>query len=91
VLTSPGALTAALNWYRAMEADDLADLPLVRVPTLYVWSTCDAAIGRLAAEGSAQFVAARYKFVVLDGVNHWIPEVAPRALARLLVAHLARS
>ncbi len=91
VLTRPGALTAALNWYRAMEADDLAGLPLVRVPTLYVWSTGDAAIGRLAAEASANFVAARYRFVTLDGVSHWIPEEAPRALARLLVAHLARS
>ena len=42
VLTQPGALTAALNWYRAMDGNELADLPLVTVPTLYVWSTDDA-------------------------------------------------
>jgi pimeloyl-ACP methyl ester carboxylesterase len=88
VLTRPGALTAALNWYRAMEDSDLVDLPLVRVPTLYVWSSGDAAIGRPAAEASGRFVSANYRFVVLDGVTHWVPEAAPRELSRLLIAQL---
>jgi pimeloyl-ACP methyl ester carboxylesterase len=34
-------------------------------------------------------VTGPYTFVVLDGVNHWIPEVAPGELARLLATHLA--
>jgi pimeloyl-ACP methyl ester carboxylesterase len=89
VLTRPGALTAALNWDRAMGEHELAELPVVRVPTLYVWSTGDAALGRAAAEASGSFVAARYQFVVLDGVSHWVPEAAPQELTRLLVAHLA--
>ena len=89
VLTRPGALTAALNWYRAMDGCRLGDLPLVTVPTLYVWSSDDAALGRPAAEASEKFVAGDYRFVVLDGVNHWIPEAAPEELARLLLEHLA--
>jgi pimeloyl-ACP methyl ester carboxylesterase len=89
VLTRPGALTAALNWYRAMDADELADLPLVAVPTLYVWSTDDPALSRPAAEASGTFVTGGYRCVVLEGVNHWIPEAAPKELARLLVEHLA--
>ena len=89
VLTRPGALTAAVNWYRAMDGDELADLPLVTVPTLYVWSTDDAALGRPAAEASGTFVTGGYRYVVLEGVNHWIPEAAPRELARLLIEHLA--
>jgi pimeloyl-ACP methyl ester carboxylesterase len=89
VLTRPGALTAALNWYRAMEGVDLGDLPMVNVPTLYVWSSGDPALGRPAAEASAKFVTGRYRFVVLDGVSHWVPEAAPGELARLLVEHLA--
>jgi pimeloyl-ACP methyl ester carboxylesterase len=72
-----------------MGDDDLSGLPTVKVPTLYVWSTGDTALGRPAAEGSRAFVAAPYRFVVLDGVTHWIPEVAPRKLARLLMEHLA--
>jgi pimeloyl-ACP methyl ester carboxylesterase len=88
-LTQPGALTAALNWYRAMGEHELADLPLVTAPTLYIWSTGDTALGRPAAEASAHFVTGPYEFVVLDGVNHWIPDVAPGELARLLATHLA--
>jgi pimeloyl-ACP methyl ester carboxylesterase len=89
VLTRPGALTAALNWYRAMDGHELVDLPPVRVPTLYVWSSDDAGLGRPAAEASAAFVSGSYRFVVLEGVNHWIPEAAPKELAELLLAHLA--
>jgi pimeloyl-ACP methyl ester carboxylesterase len=88
VLTQPGALTAALNWYRAMEGGVLDDLPSVKAPTLYVWSTGDAALGRSAAEASGAFVSGSFRFVVLDGVSHWIPEAAPQALARLLLDHL---
>jgi pimeloyl-ACP methyl ester carboxylesterase len=87
----PGVLTAALNWYRAMEpaAAGVARVPPVVVPTLYVWSTGDVAFGRAAAERTAEYVAGRYAFEVLEGVSHWIPEEAPGELARLVLAHLA--
>ena len=52
VLSAPGALTAALNWYRAMSSDTRVDP--VEVPTTYVWSDGDVAIGRTAAEACAQ-------------------------------------
>ncbi len=89
VLREPGAMTAALNWYRAMRRSDVADLQPIMMPTLYVWSTEDVALGRVAAEASAQWVAGRYQFVVFDGVSHWIPEERPEELNQLLLAHLA--
>ena len=89
VLTEPGALTAALNWYRGMDAGVLEQLEPVRVPTLYVWSTSDSAFSRAAAEGTAAWVSASYTFEVLDGVSHWIPETAPEQLSKLVLAHLA--
>ncbi len=48
-LTEPGALTAALNWYRAMDGTAFEGLDPVCVPTLYVWSTGDGAFGWAAA------------------------------------------
>ena len=45
-MLEPGALTAALNWYPAMSADEFIDVGQVSVPTLYVWST--AGIARAA-------------------------------------------
>jgi pimeloyl-ACP methyl ester carboxylesterase len=89
VLSAPGALTAALNWYRAMSSATTVDP--VAVPTTYVWSDGDVAIGRSAAEGCARFVTGDYRFVELSGVTHWIPEQAPDALAAAILDRLARS
>jgi pimeloyl-ACP methyl ester carboxylesterase len=88
-MTEPGALTAALNWYRAMSAEAVADVGQISVPTLYVWSTEDLALGRQAAEATADWVSGPYRFEILEGVSHWIPEAAPEDLSRLLLAHLA--
>jgi pimeloyl-ACP methyl ester carboxylesterase len=88
-LSEPGAMTAALNWYRAMDTRALGDLRPVSVPTLYVWSTEDGAFGRDVAEATADHVCGPYAFEVLEGVSHWIPELAPERLSALLVRHLA--
>jgi pimeloyl-ACP methyl ester carboxylesterase len=80
LLSEPAALTAALNWYRAMTSD-FEQTPVVTVPTTYVWSTGDIALGRAAAERCGEFVDAPYEFVVLDDATHWIPEQRPGALA----------
>jgi len=60
----------------------------VRVPTLHVWSTGDAFLGRAATEATARFVDAPYRLEVLQGVNHWIPELAPGVVADLVAAHV---
>ena len=89
VLSAPGALTAALNWYRAMSSSTQVDP--APVPTTYVWSDGDAAIGRTAAEACAQFVTGDYRFVELTGVTHWIPEQAPERLATAVLDRIAAS
>jgi pimeloyl-ACP methyl ester carboxylesterase len=87
VLSAPGALTAALNWYRAMSSGDRVDP--VGVPTTYVWSDGDVAIGRTAAEACANYVTGDYRFVELPGVTHWIPEQAPDRLAAAILERIA--
>ena len=89
VLSAPGALTAALNWYRAMSSDARVDK--VEVPTTYVWSDADVAIGRTAAEACEQFVTGDYRFVALPGITHWIPEQAPEQLAAAILDRVASS
>jgi pimeloyl-ACP methyl ester carboxylesterase len=89
VLSAPGALTAALNWYRAMSSGTRVDP--VEVPTTYVWSDGDVAIGRTAAEACANYVTGDYRFVELPGVTHWIPEQAPEQLAAAILDRLASS
>ncbi len=84
-----GALTAALNWYRAIPFDPGADGP-VSVPTLYVWGAQDPALGPAAAAATARYVTGPYTFVQLPGGGHWIPEREPAALLEPLLAHLRR-
>ena len=89
-MREPGALTAALNWYRALPLSrPSAAIGRITVPTLYVWSTRDTALGRTAAERTAAWIDAPYRFEILHGVSHWIPETAPDAFNRLLVEHVS--
>jgi pimeloyl-ACP methyl ester carboxylesterase len=91
VLTQPGAMTGALNWYRAADLGLVQGLGPITTPALYVWSTFDPALGREAAEATASHVDGPYRFEVLEGVSHWIPEEAPEKLNGLLLAHLDRA
>lgn len=89
-LSDPRTLTAALNWYRAMTAQDSLELPKVSVPVTYVWSTGDVAIGRFAAELCAEYVTGPFRLVELAGISHWIPDQAPDLLAEAVLRHLAQ-
>jgi len=92
-LSERGAAHGALAWYRAffrsLAARRSAEVPPVRVPTTYVWSDGDPALGRWAAEHTGEWVDSDYRFVVLEGVSHWIPDEAPEELARLVLERLA--
>jgi pimeloyl-ACP methyl ester carboxylesterase len=87
-MLEPGALTGALNWYRAIPYGGRDPVGTVRVPTLHVWGDRDVALGRAAIEASARFVAAPYRLEVLEGANHWVPELAADRVAELLTAHV---
>lgn len=83
-LTERPALTAALNWYRGNFTGDIkANLacPAIEAPTTVLWGDGDDALGREQAEGSGRFVYSDYRFAALEGVDHWVPQNAPAALA----------
>jgi pimeloyl-ACP methyl ester carboxylesterase len=89
LMSEPGVLTACLSWYRAQDLSDISDLTTTTVPTLYVWSDEDLALGPVAAHATASYVTGPYRFEVLRGVSHWVPEEAPDQLATWLLEHLA--
>ena len=82
------ALEAALAWYRAQEGLQVA-LGRIVVPTLYIWGDADSTVGRAAAEGTAAFINAPYRFEVLAGIGHFATDQVPDAVNELLLAHLA--
>ncbi len=87
-MQEPGALTAALAYYRALSPADLDGLGPITAPTLYVWSDEDRALGPVPARATGRHVEGPYRFEVLHGVSHWVPEQAADALAGLLLEHL---
>ncbi|MTD58178.1 alpha/beta fold hydrolase [Amycolatopsis pithecellobii] len=86
-LSEPGALTAALNWYRASRP--AGQIGKIEVPTLYVWSTEDVAFGSTAATGTERWVTGAYSFQMLEDVSHWVPEEVPEVLTGMLLEHLS--
>ena len=94
VFTQPGALTAALNWYRGSRGLDPDDphvvFGAVATPTLLIWGNQDVAIGRKAVEDTKAFMTGPYRFVELHA-GHWLVQEAPDQVAHEIATHLARN
>lgn len=85
-LVTSGALTPAINWYRALVRRDRRGGygRSVRVPTSYLWSTGDTALGREAAHATAQYVTADYRYHEVPG-SHWLPDQQPDLVAEVIL------
>ncbi|MBV1798980.1 alpha/beta fold hydrolase [Siccirubricoccus sp. G192] len=88
VLGNPDAMEAALAWYRARGTVHRPIGP-IEVPTLFIWGDADDTVGRMAAEGTRDFITAPYRFEVLPGVGHYAPDQVPDRVNALLLEHLA--
>lgn len=88
----PGALTGALNWYRANDfgagGTAVHGIPAaVPVPTLLVWGSEDRALlPSLAMQHHS--VASRLSVHVLPGAGHWTLRERSREVNALIDAHL---
>ena len=89
VIGNPQAMEAALAWYR-VRGTHHEPVGLIKVPTLYIWGDTDDTVGRMAAEGTGEFIAAPYQFAPLEGVGHFAADQAPERVTALLLQHLAR-
>ncbi len=69
----PGRLQAGLNYYRANTALFLfGRAPDARVPVLGVWSSGDWFLAEGQMRDSARFVDGTFRYVRIDGANHWL-------------------
>ncbi len=83
--SEPGVLTAALNWYRAL--DMRTRIGPITVPTLHLWGSEDMAVGEAAALTTASYVKGFYRFERLDGKSHWLLDEVPRWISTRLLEH----
>ena len=89
-MTEPGALTAAINWYRAVPLSGTRDVgEKVTVPTLYVWSDGDIAVLGKGARECGRYVSGAYRFETLHEVSHWMVDEQPDTVADLLLEWFA--
>ena len=93
-LSRPGALTAALNWYRAsLPVSRLLTparkLPPVQAPAMGIWSTGDRYIPEFRMLRSADHVAGTWRYERVEQSSHWIPLDQPERLNELLLDFLS--
>jgi len=87
VLSQPGALTGALNWYRGGLTADRKPVGQISVPTLMLWGKNDQAIGRPGVEATPPLMDGPYRLVELD-VGHWLIQEAEADVLRETLAHI---
>ncbi len=92
-LRRDGALTAALNWYRANMPPaawlrDPPDPPPVPAPTMIIWGEADAYMDPVLLERSAATVTGPLRVERLPGVSHWVQQEVPDTVNALLVDFL---
>jgi pimeloyl-ACP methyl ester carboxylesterase len=91
-LSRPGALTAALNWYRANLRPEREltprDFPPVSAPTLALWSSGDHYLTEAPMLRSERHVTGPWRYERIEGASHWLQLDAPERVNELLVEHL---
>ena len=97
VLGRPGAITAALNWYRrsvaharSLDEDGPVKFGSVATPTLLLWGRNDENIRRYCVSLARDYMTGPYEVVELDA-GHWLAQERPSEVREALLEHLARN
>ena len=95
-LEKPGALTAAVNYYRAnvgrvirrsssAEGAKAGQDNRIRVPTLFIFGEQDSAILPQTVKGIARFINAPYSELRIPDCSHWVQNEAPEEVNSALL------
>lgn len=91
LLAEPGALTAELNWYRAMDVEKLvADKTLnrpVSPPTLFIWGSKDFAVAASVVARQKLLIRGPYREIRLDA-GHALIQHKEKAVVEAVMTHL---
>ncbi|MBE9137009.1 alpha/beta hydrolase [Nodosilinea sp. LEGE 07088] len=81
----PGALTAMVNYYRALTQDGLfqSSWGVLDVPTLMIWGEEDAALGKELTLGTENYVSdLRLRYIPRS--SHWVQQEQPHQVNALM-------
>ncbi len=90
VLSEDGALTATLNWYRAMDMRPRLLDPNIKTPVLFVRGKDDKELRHAGVVRQRPFMPEDYRELELDA-DHWLLERCRDRILSELMDHWARS
>lgn len=89
----PGALTAMINYYRALVRGGGArrqrelGYPVINTPTLMLWGDADMALGIETTHGTEAYVS-NLTLRTLPHISHWVQQDAPHEVNAMIEAFL---
>ncbi|MGG0904404.1 epoxide hydrolase EphM [Bacillus subtilis] len=84
----PGALTAMLNWYRALRKGSLAEKPSYEtVPYRMIWGMEDRFLSRKLAKETERHCPNGH-LIFVDEASHWINHEKPAIVNQLILEYL---
>jgi len=88
-LVRPGRLTAGFNYYRAnLRQIFSSESARVQAPVVGIWSDGDRFLTEAQMVNSERFCDGGWKYVRVEGANHWLQLDAPARVNSLLLEHL---
>jgi len=92
--SKPGALTAAINYYRAnmnpaiLFSEKTVAFPKVKTPTMVVWGEQDVALSKDLVINTDEFVDAPYSIKYFPDCGHWVHLEEPELVNKYLLEFL---
>jgi len=94
-LARPGALTAALNWYRANTKGwgrrvEKPLFPMINIPVMGIWSEHDHHLLEPQMKQSDWNITGPWRYERINGAGHWLMLEKPKEINNLLLNFLTK-
>ena len=89
----PGALTAMINYYRALlrrrnRSNREGEIfPIIKTPTLMIWGEEDVALSKETTYGTEKYVE-EFNIRYLPNVSHWVQQESPEEVNSMISAFI---
>lgn len=89
----PGALTAMINYYRALlrrgnrSNREGESFPIIKTPTLVIWGEEDVALSKETTYGTEKYVE-NFNIRYLPNVSHWVQQESPEEVNSMISAFI---
>ena len=89
----PGALTAMINYYRALlrrgnRSNREGEIfPIIKTPTLMIWGEEDVALSKETTYGTEKYVE-NFNIRYLPNVSHWVQQESPEEVNSMISAFI---